>query len=287
LLRVDDLSVAYRGRSGLQSALRDVSITVGAGEVVSVVGESGSGKSTLALAIAGFLGGPTVEMTVSRMEFDGVAIGGRAAGTLPETPRGISMVFQDAMTSLDPVWTVKSQLVAALRGNADFRERDASAQAADWLGRVGLPAGDRILRARPYELSGGMRQRVMLAIALCSRPRLLIADEPTSALDALLSHQVMTLMREITNALGTALLIVTHDIVLSSRFSDRTIVMKRGRVIETLPSADLETAAIDPYTIGLVNCVPKLNSVGLDWLPTLREDAQPLPITTAPITPVR
>jgi ABC-type dipeptide/oligopeptide/nickel transport system ATPase component len=273
LLIVEGLSVSYLGASGPQTALRDVSIAVGAGERVAIVGESGSGKSTLALSIAGFLSGPEVERSARRMEFDFAPIGAAPSGRLPETPKGISMVFQDAMTSLDPVWTVKSQLLAALRANSGLDKRAALGQAEHWLARVGLPATDRVLRARPYELSGGMRQRVMLAIALCSRPKLLIADEPTSALDALLSDQIMNLMTEMTRMLGTALLIVTHDIVLSSRFSDRTIVMRAGRVVETLRSAHLEASATDPYTIGLVNCVPTLNAANLEWLPTLRERA--------------
>jgi ABC-type glutathione transport system ATPase component len=273
LLIVEGLSVSYLGLSGPQIALRDVSVAVGAGERVAVVGESGSGKSTLALSIAGFLNGAEVARSARRMEFYSAPIGAAPSGRLPETPKGIAMVFQDAMTSLDPVWTVKSQLLAALRANSGLSKREALGQAEDWLGRVGLPATDRVLRARPYELSGGMRQRVMLAIALCSRPKLLIADEPTSALDAQLSNQIMNLMTEMTRMLGTALLIVTHDILLSSRFSDRTIVMRRGRVVETLRSADLETSAKDPYTIGLVNCVPTLNAAQLEWLPTLRERA--------------
>jgi peptide/nickel transport system ATP-binding protein len=178
------------------------------------------------------------------------------------------MVFQDAMTSLDPVWTIGSQLSAVLKASGGFSRQERVAQAEAWLRRVGLHDTERVLRSRPYELSGGMRQRVMLAIALCGRPKLLIADEPTSALDASLARDVMELLVELAGELGTALLVVSHDIQLCSEYSDRTLVMYGGRVVEETPSSGLSEAR-HPYTKGLLRSIPTLESADLDVLPTI------------------
>jgi oligopeptide/dipeptide ABC transporter ATP-binding protein len=178
------------------------------------------------------------------------------------------MVFQDAMTSLDPVWTIGSQLGAVLKAGGAKSRRDRAVEAERWLRRVGLNDTERVLKARPYELSGGMRQRVMLAIALCGKPSLLIADEPTSALDASLARDVMELLVELTTDLGTALLVVSHDIQLCSEYSDRTIVMYSGRVVEESNSSELMSAA-HPYTAGLLLSIPTLESASLDVLPTI------------------
>jgi peptide/nickel transport system ATP-binding protein len=179
------------------------------------------------------------------------------------------MVFQDAMTSLDPVWTIAQQLKSVLSANGSRSRREIADRSHEWLRRVGLPEGDRILRSRPYELSGGMRQRVMLALALCGNPKLLIADEPTSALDASLSRDMMELLVELVRDLGTSLLIVSHDIQLCTEYSDRMLVMYGGRIVEEGPSSSLARDARHPYTMGLLRCVPTLESATLDELPTL------------------
>jgi ABC-type dipeptide/oligopeptide/nickel transport system ATPase component len=269
ILAVESLNVTFVTPRGRVRALQDVSLTMRHGESVALVGESGSGKTTLGLAISGFLGGQGLELHYGRLRFNGQDLTGRRRGALARHIPGLSMMFQDAMTSLDPVWTVGSQLGAAIRASRTVGRRDVDEAMRSWLDRVGLRDTKRVLTARPYELSGGMRQRVMLAIALCGRPELLIADEPTSALDAALSREAMDLMARLTRDLGTSLLIISHDIDLCREFSERTVVMQGGRILEEARSSEIATVARNPYTIGLLRCVPRLQSAMLDRLPTM------------------
>lgn len=267
LLRVRDLRVRFHGAAGSFTAVEDISFDLAAGERVSLVGESGSGKSATCLAVAGYLPETLVEVTARERTFDGGTVTARR-GRLPTRLPGVSMIFQDAMTSLDPVWTVGSQFHAVLRDSRWARRSATAEQAKQWLRRVGLTDVDRVLGARPYEMSGGMRQRVMVALALSTRPRLVIADEPTSALDAMLSRGAMELLVELTEEAGAALLLVSHDIHLCREFTDRMMVMYAGRVVEQLASADADTAC-HPYTRGLIGSVPDLDSSELDELPTI------------------
>ena len=270
VLCVEDLSVAYDTDLGPLVALRSISLAVERGSRVAIVGESGSGKSTLGLAISGFLNGPNVIAKATRLEFDGKPINAPKLQRLPTVPPGLSIVFQDAMTSLDPVWTIGSQMYAVLRRNERLGSRAMRDEAARWLDRVGLGRDlKRVLNARPYELSGGMRQRAMLAIALCGSPKLLIADEPTSALDASLSREIMELLLELTQDLGTTLMIISHDIFLCQQYADRIVVMKDGAIVDDGPAASLEQSATHSYTKGLLRCVPTLDTIGLDLLPTM------------------
>jgi ABC-type dipeptide/oligopeptide/nickel transport system ATPase component len=251
-------------------AVLDASFRIAQGERVALVGESGSGKTTLGLAVAGFLTQPDVEVTSERLEFAGRPIVRNDRVRLPECTPGISMVFQDAMTSLDPVWTIGSQLRAVIRASGEkLSRREVQDRARYWLDRVGIQDLDRVLKNRPYELSGGMRQRAMMALALCGRPKLLIADEPTSALDASLSRNTMDLLLELTQDFGASLLIISHDILLCQEYADTTMVMYHGRIVETGASATLAATATHPYTIGLLSCIPTLESAFLDELPTL------------------
>jgi peptide/nickel transport system ATP-binding protein len=268
-LSVEGLSVYYGSGSSRMCAVNDLSFQIDHGERVALVGESGSGKTTLGLAIAGFLTQPGVEVTYNRLEFAGMSITRASKGRLPVRTPGIAMVFQDAMTSLDPLWTIGSQLRAVIRATEGLSRRDAHQRSRYWLDRVGIPDVDRVMKNRPYELSGGLRQRAMVALALCGQPKLLIADEPTSALDASLSRNTMDLLRELTQDTGAALLIISHDILLCREYSDTTMVMYRGSVVETEASATLDVAARHPYTIGLLRCIPTLDSASLDMLPTL------------------
>jgi peptide/nickel transport system ATP-binding protein len=269
ILIVEDLSVSYLGLQERVTALRNIDLSVARGEHVAIVGESGSGKSTLALAIAGLLTGPDVECRTRRMEFDGRPIELAHRARLPRLPLGVAMVFQDAMTSLDPVWTIESQLLAVIRAHSKTHRPQAQDRARSWLRRVGLSDTERVLRARPYELSGGMQQRVMIAIALCAEPKLLIADEPTSAIDAVLSRELMELLFELGNELDITILMVSHDIALCREYAHRIIIMTDGCIVEQLASAELEERARHPYTIGLLRCIPTLNSIDLDRLPTM------------------
>jgi ABC-type dipeptide/oligopeptide/nickel transport system ATPase component len=273
LLDVERLDIAYRSGDTLVRAVKQVSFAVAPGERIAIVGESGSGKSTLINTIAGFQSSLNTETTVARLTFEGRHLDRGAVSVFPARTPGVSMVFQDAMTSLDPVWTIGSQLRAVLRATASGasarRSSTLNALTTTWLRRVGLNDVDRVLAARPYELSGGMRQRAMLAIALCSNPRLLIADEPTSALDASLSRDVMQLLVQLTAELGTTLVVVSHDILLCLRHTDRILVMKDGELVEDLPSAGILESAAHPYTIGLLRCIPTLDDVDRMHLPTL------------------
>lgn len=271
LLTVHDLAITYGlGTEHPVQAVRGASFYIRAGERIAAVGESGSGKTSLGMAVAGFapLTGATV--TASHMSLGGRTVTpGKVRKTrIPLATPGVSMVFQNAMTSLDPVWSIRSQFMWALRGQAGGR-RDAKALAKEWLLRVGLSDTDRVLKARPYELSGGMRQRVMVALALCGRPQLVIADEPTSALDASISRVVMALLHDLTAELGIALLTITHDIGLCRQFADRVLVMYQGEIVEDLPANDLDQQAKHPYTIGLLRCIPSFEHVDDRRLPTL------------------
>jgi peptide/nickel transport system ATP-binding protein len=267
LLDVAGLTVRY-GASPT-AAVDDVSLCIRPGERVALVGESGSGKTTLGLALAGFLTQTDVTVTFDRLTFAGQPMARRGGSRLPRRTPGLSMVFQDAMTSLDPVWTIGQQLRAVLSAEGGRSRSQVGDLCRLWLERVGLHQGERVLRSRPYELSGGMRQRVMLALALCGNPQLLIADEPTSALDASLSRDMMDLLVRLVDEFGTSLLIVSHDIQLCQEYSDRMVVMYGGRLVEEGPSATLDKTATHPYTVGLMSCVPTLDSASLDELPTL------------------
>lgn len=268
LVAIEGLTVRYGGETG-HVAVDDVSFQIGRGERVALVGESGSGKSTLGLAAAGFLTQPDVEVTARRMDFEGKPLHAGPKRRLPQRTPGISMVFQDAMTSLDPVWRVRSQLLAVLKANGRSTKKEALDKAAHWLTRVGLHDTERVMAARPYELSGGMRQRVMLALALCGDPKLVIADEPTSALDASVSRATMDLLLELVNDFRTSLLIISHDIHLCMEYSERTMVMYQGHIVEQGRSSELAAQATHPYAVGLLECVPSLESRHLERLPSL------------------
>jgi peptide/nickel transport system ATP-binding protein len=268
VLMVEDLSISY---STGTTAVQDVSFTIGRGERVALVGESGSGKTTLGLAVAGFLTVPGVRIEARRLTVRGVDVATSSNSRLPVRTDGVAMVFQDAMTSLDSVWSIGSQLAAVLSNGRKRSRREIADLSRDWLRRVGLTDTERVLKAKPYELSGGMRQRVMIALALCSEPELLVADEPTSALDASLARTTMELLLELTSTVGTSLLIVSHDMELCAEFSDRVLVMHRGVMVDQAPSDALDAPERHPYTRGLLECIPTLDKARLHHLPTLDE----------------
>ncbi|AMM21915.1 peptide ABC transporter ATP-binding protein [Frondihabitans sp. PAMC 28766] len=265
VLRVRDLTVRY----GDNTAVSHANLEVRRGERVAIVGESGSGKTSLGNAIAGFLDLEAGSVEAETIELDGVSLVRSGEPTrIPRRTDGLSMIFQDAMSSLDPVWTIGSQLTAVLHSTEKVSKKQAKLDALEWLRRVGITDPERVMKAKPHELSGGMRQRVMMAIALSSKPALLIADEPTSALDASLAVGAMELMVELAEREGTAVLMITHDIELCRRFTDFVVVMYHGEIVEQIPSRDLHNAS-DPYTRGLLECIPTLASARLDELPTL------------------
>lgn len=273
LLEVRNLTIQYPTADGMFTAVRDFSLSMSPGRRVAIVGESGSGKTNACMAIAGFLA-PEAEVSVDEMMFEDRDLSApRHRQVIPERIEGVGVVFQDAMTSLDPVWKIGSQLCAVIRNNQKVSRKEAREIAADWLRKVGLDDTERVLGARPYELSGGMRQRVMIAIALSACPRLLIADEPTSALDATLSKELMALMVSLTDELGTALLMISHDIALCQAYTDWTVVMNKGVAVEEGPSRTLSQTARHPYTRGLISCIPTLDNATWDRLPTMYEES--------------
>lgn len=272
LVLVRGLSVRYGSREDGFTAVDNVSFDIAPGERVALVGESGSGKSTLAMTIAGLVGASgSAQVEAERLLFDGKPIGAEYKGSVPLRNVGISMVFQDAMTALDPVWTIGGQFKHVLTASGVRGRRAVREQSAHWLEKVGLTDVKRVLASRPYELSGGMRQRVMTALALCGTPKLLIADEPTSALDASLARGAMELLQELALEQGSALLIVSHDIKLCLEFSDTMLVMYHGELVEHRSTATILDSAEHPYTRGLLSCVPTLANRSAKRLPTLAD----------------
>ncbi|MCL8025053.1 ABC transporter ATP-binding protein [Nocardioides bruguierae] len=261
VLSVRNLDVRY----GDVAAVTGADLDIHPGQRVAIVGESGSGKTSLGNAVAGFQPAAAT-ITADRLELQGTALDRSSAQPIPTRTPGLSMIFQDAMRSLDPVWTVGSQLLAVLKPGRSRKE--AHRAALGWLDEVGITDPERVMDVYPHQLSGGMRQRVMMAIALASKPSLLIADEPTSALDASLAVTAMRLIVSMAEREDAAVLVITHDIELCRHFADVVVVMYHGEIVETIAASDLDRAQ-HPYTRGLVACVPTLASAKLEELPTL------------------
>ncbi len=262
-LAVEGLSVSVRTEAGLAPLVEDVSFRLGRGETLAIAGESGSGKSITALAVMGLLPQPAVRVTAGA-----VRLGGTDLLALPERRlrrlRGdrIAMIFQEPMTSLNPVLTVGRQLVEAIEAHTSLPRAAARAEAAAALGAVRLPDPERHLREYPHELSGGMRQRVMIAMALALRPDVLIADEPTTALDVTVQREVLDLLRDLQRATGTALVLITHDMGVVAEMADRVLVMARGRTVEEGEVRRIFAAPRARYTRDLLAAVPRMGRGG-------------------------
>ncbi len=274
LLEIRNLSVWYRSGSCSVRVVRDFSLELGAGESLALVGETGSGKSTVALALMGLLDGNAV-VEGGEIRFEGKPLLSRGPRAWdPVRGRKIGMVFQDARGSLNPVMTVGSQLDEALRAYQRLRKRSARGLAEGLLTEAGVPEPSFYLRRYPGELSGGMCQRVAIALALCNQPRLLIADEPTSALDSGIQAQILGLLAQLRHRHGLALLLISHDLALVSQNSERIAVMYHGRIVESGPAAEVFQKPAHPYTSALIQC-----QAGLDH----RWGSRPLdPIAGAP-----
>lgn len=269
-VEVEGLNVSYRTPDGVVPAISEITFSLQKGERLAIVGESGSGKSTFATALVGLLPYGTAEVEFSRAEIAGREVDLTPHDSmLPVRHEGVSMIFQDAMTSLDPVATIGHQFRAVLEESGLKGRSRIRNEAAEWIDRVGIDRPERVLKLRPYELSGGMRQRVMIALALCSKPQLLVADEPTSALDASVSVSIMELLLDLTNELGTALMMITHDIELARKYTDKTLVLYKGRVQDLCRTEDLEASDRSEYTQALIACVPRLGDHDLPQLDTL------------------
>ena len=260
LLSVRDLQVVFRSRGRRDvRAVDGIDLDVAPGSTVGIVGESGSGKSVTSLASLGLLG-PSADVQGS-VRFDG-----RELLTLPDAElralRGkeIAMIFQDPMSALNPVMTVGRQITEILVRHRDLKGEAAKEEAARLLDSVGIGDARRRLRSYPHQLSGGMRQRVMIAMALACRPRLLIADEPTTALDVTISAQILELLRELVVGSDTALVLITHDLGVVAGLCDQVHVMYSGRIVESAERRDLFREPAHPYTTGLLASVPRLDA---------------------------
>ena len=261
LLSVENLSIGFKTEGGgCVRVVEDVSFTVGAGEMVGLVGESGCGKSVTAMSILKLLPMPPAFIAGGRVLFEGedlAALGDEAMRRL--RGEGIGMIFQEPMTSLNPTFTIGYQLDEVLTTHRAMKAREARARSIELLRKVGVGAAESRCHQYPHQLSGGLRQRVMIAMALACGPKLLIADEPTTALDVTIQAQILDLLKRLQGELGMAVLLITHDLGVVAEFCKRVMVMYAGRIVETAPARHLFGAPRHPYTAGLLAAVPRLS----------------------------
>ena len=260
ILRVDDLHVSFRTDDAMVQAVRGVSFEIGAGETLGVVGESGSGKSVTNLALMGLIPMPPGVIEHGTAMFDG-----RDLLTMPERDmqrirgRRIGMIFQDPMTALNPLMTVGDQLTEATRWHLALDRHHAQSRAVEMLGMVGIASPEDRLRQYPHQFSGGMRQRVMIAMALSCEPDLLIADEPTTALDVTIQAQILELLQAIQKRRSISIVLITHDLGIVASVCNRVLVMYAGRIVESATTEDLFASPAHPYTRGLLASLPRLD----------------------------
>ncbi|MFB7504470.1 ABC transporter ATP-binding protein [Streptomyces broussonetiae] len=263
LLEVRDLQVEFRTRDGIARAVNGVSYEVDAGQTLAVLGESGSGKSVTAQAVMGILDMPPGRISGGRILFQGQDLLG-----LKEEERrkirgaGMAMIFQDALSALNPVICVGDQLGEMFVVHRGMSRRDARARAVELMDRVRIPAAAQRVQDYPHQFSGGMRQRIMIAMALSLEPALIIADEPTTALDVTVQAQVMDLLAELQREYRMGLILITHDLGVVADVADRIAVMYAGRIVENAPVHDIYKAPAHPYTRGLLDSIPRLDQKG-------------------------
>ncbi|MER5493183.1 ABC transporter ATP-binding protein [Streptomyces sp. NPDC002454] len=270
VLEVEHLQVAYRDRPGAApvQTVRDVSFRVAEGGSLGIVGESGCGKSQTVLAVLGLLGHQGAEVS-GRIRFDGRDLTGLAPKQLREVRgSGIALVSQDALSALNPAMTVGRQMAEPLIRYDGYSRRAAVARCAELLDLVGIPGPRERLRSHPHQLSGGMRQRVLIAMAVSREPRLLIADEPTTALDVTIQSQVLALIDRLRRELRTALVLITHDLGVVAGVTDHIAVMYGGRIVEAAPTTELFDRPTHPYTRALMAAVPRMDRQ-VDRLPAI------------------
>jgi peptide/nickel transport system ATP-binding protein/oligopeptide transport system ATP-binding protein len=267
LLEVEDLHVEFPSEDGVVRAVDGVSFSVGRGEVLGVVGESGSGKSVTGLALIGLVPEPG-RITRGRIALEGEDLRGKGRARL-RAVRGdrIGMIFQDPMTSLNPYLPVGEQLAEVLSAHRGASRQEAWRRAAEMLERMGIPSPGERVSAFPHQLSGGMRQRVMIGMALICGPALIVADEPTTALDVTVQAQILELFREQREAAGTSMILITHDLAVLAGLADRALVMYAGRVVEEAPVSALFAGPRHPYTLGLAQATPRLDGAPLTAIP--------------------
>ncbi len=260
LLSVGNLQTHFGTVDGVVRAVEGLSFAIDAGETVAIVGESGCGKSVTSMSILRLLQEPPAKIA-GAVRFDGRDLLQLSEPDMRQI-RGndISMIFQEPMTSLNPVLNVGRQIGETLRLHQGLSAREAEQKAVDALNLVGIPEAKRRVREYPHQLSGGMRQRVMIAMALACNPKLLIADEPTTALDVTIQAQILDLMRDLKRRLGSAIMLITHDLGVVAEMAERVVVMYAGRKVEEAPVRDIFARPLHPYTRGLLGAVPRLGS---------------------------
>lgn len=259
-LEVKDLSVEFPTRRGTLRALSDVSLTIRSGEILGVVGESGAGKSMTGMSVLGLLEPP------GRIAGGEIRIAGKRTDNLPEKDmahvrgRMVGAIFQDPLTSLNPLFSVGQQLVETIRLHSSLDRKGARARATDLLKQVGIPGAEERVDHYPHQFSGGMRQRVVIALALAGNPGLIIADEPTTALDVSIQAQITALLKKLCREHGTGVMLVTHDMGVIAETADRVAVMYAGRVVEIGPVEEVINRPRHPYTRGLMGSIPALGA---------------------------
>ncbi len=286
LLRIDGLGVAFPSDRGPVHAVRDVSLSMHRGDVLAVVGESGSGKSVTALTLLGLTRGPGTQIT-GTATFDGIDLLGAKDQELRRI-RGkrIAMVFQDPMSSLNPVIRIGEQIAEQIRVHDGASKAQARARAIDALTEVGIPRAAERVDSYPHEFSGGMRQRVMIAMALACGPELLIADEPTTALDVTVQAQILDLILRLRDERGMSVMLVTHDLGVVAETADQVAVMYGGRIVERAPCEELFADPRHPYAWGLLGSIPPLSGERPEYLPTIA-GTPPSPLALPPGCPFR
>jgi peptide/nickel transport system ATP-binding protein len=264
LLQVTGLKTHFFTRGGVVKAVDGVDLHLGQGEILGLVGESGSGKSITGFSLIGLLDEPG-RVVEGSIRFDGAELRDATPARM-RSLRGndIAMIFQDPMMTLNPVLRVDTQMIEAIQAHRKMDRATARKRARDVLSMVGIPSPDERLRAYPHQLSGGMRQRVAIAIALLNAPRVIIADEPTTALDVTIQGQILYEVQKLCRETGTALLWITHDLAVVSGLADRIAVMYAGRVVETGTTADVIGSPLHPYTHGLMRSIPTPETRGHD-----------------------
>ncbi|MDF2839693.1 MAG: transporter ATP-binding protein [Clostridia bacterium] len=258
LLIVKDLSTHFFTDKGIVKAVDECSFVIREGETLGIVGESGCGKSVTAMSILNLIERPG-KIVGGSIQFDGKELVGMSDNEIRRI-RGndISMVFQEPMTSLNPVFKIGEQIIEALRLHQKLNKEQAHKKAIEMLALVGIPRAERVVNDYPHQLSGGMRQRAMIAMALSCIPKLLIADEPTTALDVTIQAQILSLMNDLKEKISTSIMLITHDLGVIAQMADHVLVMYSGRVVESAPVKELFEDPKHPYTVGLLNSIPSL-----------------------------
>ena len=260
LLEVRDLRTCFTTDEGEFAAVDGVSFEVHAGKTLAIVGESGCGKSVTSLSVMGLVPPAAGSIRAGSIRFEGQELVGAPQESLQNLRgNGMAMVFQEPMTSLNPAYTVGEQIMEALLRHRPMDRTQARARALDMLAQVRIPAPEQRLHEYPHQLSGGMRQRVMIAMALVCKPRLLIADEPTTALDVTIQAQILALMAQLQQDMGTAIVLITHDLGVVAEVADEVVVMYAGKVVERAPVQALFDTPQHPYTVGLLGAIPRLD----------------------------